>query len=266
MPETTAPPQLLCLSGHDPTGGAGIQADIEAAAANGAHACGVISCLTEQDSCDVYQLLPQPPGQVLAHARRVLADGPIAAVKIGLLGDAALALALGDLLAEHPTLPVVLDPVLASGTGTELAGTKLVDALRLLLPRIRLLTPNSLEARRLAGTGDDLDRCAARLLGLGTKAVLITGTHEQDPSVVHRLYQPNNRETWNYPRLEGSYHGSGCTLASAIAARIATGESLHQAVATGLDYTWRTLEAGWRTGRCQRFPDRLFRLRRGTGS
>ena len=256
-------PQLLTISGHDPGGGAGIQADIEAAAANGAHACSVVSCLTDQDSCDVYQLLPQPPGQVLAQARRMLSDSPIAAIKIGLLGDANLARGLAELLSEWPEMPVVLDPVLASGAGTALADRALEQALRGLLPRVDLVTPNSLEARRLAAD-DDLDSCAERLLGLGAGAALITGTHEDEAQVVNRLYRPGAApERWGYRRLPASYHGSGCTLASAIAARLAASEPLREAVHAGLDYTWRSLAAGWPSGRCQPIPDRLFALQRG---
>lgn len=267
MPNTRSLPQLLCISGHDPGGGAGIQADIEAAAANGAHACSVVSCLTEQDSCDVYRLFPQPPDQLLAQARRIMADSSIGAVKIGLLGDAGLARALNSLLADRPGLPVVLDPVLASGAGSALASRELEQALRAILPQVCLLTPNSLEARRLAAVGDDLDDCAARLLELGAGAVLITGTHEQGPQVTNRLYQSGaDMEQWTYPRLEGSYHGSGCTLASAIGARLAAAEPLTQAVRAGLEYTWRSLESGWQSGRCQRLPDRLFALRRGHGT
>lgn len=255
-------PQILCISGHDPSGGAGIQADIEAAAANGAHACTVISCLTDQDSCDVYRLLPQPPRQVLTQARRLLADSPIAALKIGLLGDASLAQGLGELLSEWPDLPVVLDPVLTSGAGTSLADRALEQALRELLPQVLLLTPNSLEARRLAA-GDDLSNCADRLLGLGAGAVLITGTHEDEAEVFNRLYRPGTApERWGCRRLASSYHGSGCTLATAIAARLATGEPLALAVQVGLDYTWKSLEAGWQSGRCQPIPERLFALRR----
>ncbi len=257
-------PQILCISGHDPGGGAGIQADIEAAAANGAHACTIISCLTDQDSCDVHRLLPQPLPQVLNQARRVLADSPIAALKIGLLGDAGLARGLGELLAERPDLPVILDPVLASGAGTALADRALQQALRELLPRVGLLTPNSLEARRLAAAGDDLDACAERLLELGAGAILITGTHEDEDEVVNCLYRRRSAtERWCYRRLPASYHGSGCTLAAAIAARLAAGEPLAEAVRSGLDYTWHSLEAGWQSGRCQPIPDRLFSLRRG---
>jgi hydroxymethylpyrimidine/phosphomethylpyrimidine kinase len=121
-----------------------------------------------------------------------------------------------------------------------------------------------LEARRLAGNGDDLDACADRLLGLGAGAVLITGTHEDEAQVVNRLYRLGAApERWGCPRLPSSYHGSGCTLAAAIAARLAIGESLDEAVRSGLDYTWRSLQYGWPSGRCQPIPDRLFAWRRG---
>jgi len=265
MPESSQIPIVLSISGHDPGGGAGIQADIEAIAANGCHACSVITCITEQDTCDVRALLPQPTTQVLAQASTLMADSRVSAIKIGLLGEAGIAEALADLLERHPQIPVVLDPVLASGAGSQLAGEELVRAIRgQLLPRTSLVTPNTPEARALAPHAANLDDCAARLLELGCGAVLITGTHEAAPQVVNRLYQggaPPRQSVWQ--RLPGSYHGSGCTLASAIASRLALGEDLADATANAQRYTWQTLAKGLRTGRCQPIPDRLFALSRG---
>lgn len=267
MPASAPIPIVLSISGHDPGGGAGIQADIEAISANGCHACSVITCLTEQDTCDVRALLPQPPGQVLAQARRVLKDSRVSVIKIGLLGQAGIAQGLADLLAEHPGIPVVLDPVLASGAGTDLTGRELVRTIReRLLPRTSLITPNSLEARTLAPGGVSLDTCAADLLDLGCAAVLITGTHETGAQVINRLYRRNHspvEAAW--PRLRGSYHGSGCTLASAIAARLGLGEDLSVAADRAQEYTWQTLSRSLRTGRCQAIPDRLFALSRRSG-
>lgn len=265
MPPASRIPIVLSISGHDPGGGAGVQADIEAIAANGCHACSVITCLTEQDTCDVRILLPQPPTQVLSQARVLLADSPVSAIKIGLLGEAGIAHSLADLLDQHPEIPAVLDPVLASGTGTSLARQELVQTIReQLLPRTALVTPNSLEARSLTHGDGPLDSCAANLLELGCGAVLITGTHEPGPQVANRLYRRNtlpHESLW--PRLPGSYHGSGCTLASAITARLALGEDLVTATTKAQEYTWRTLARGLRTGRCQAIPDRLFALNRG---
>lgn len=261
-------PIVLSISGHDPGGGAGIQADIESITANGCHACSVITCLTEQDTCDVCRMSPQPPSQVLAQARTLMADSQIAAVKIGLLGEAGIARALGQLLEEHPGIPVVLDPVLASGAGTDLTGQALERTIReWLLPRAALATPNSLEARALVPDCTSLDDCGAQWLGLGCAAVLITGTHESGPQVINRLYRrdhPPVDSAW--PRLPESYHGSGCTLASAIAARLARGEELTVATRKAQEYTWQTLYHGLRTGRCQPIPNRLFGLGRGVPS
>jgi len=133
-----------------------------------------------------------------------------------------------------------------------------------LLPRTTLVTPNSLEARSLAYSDGPLDTCAAHLLELGCGAVLITGTHEPGQQVTNRLYRrnaPPDESLW--PRLPGSYHGSGCTLASAITARLALGEDLVTATTNAQEYTWRTLAGGLHTGRCQTIPDRLFALHRG---
>jgi len=265
MSEPPHIPIVLSISGHDPGGGAGIQADIEAIAANGCHACTVITCLTEQDTCDVRALLPQPTSQILAQAGTLLADSRVSAIKIGLLGEATIAEAVAALLERHPDIPVVLDPVLASGAGSQLATDELVGVLRRqLLPRASLVTPNSPEARTLVPEAAHLDRCARRLLDLGCGAVLITGTHESAPGVINRLYQgavPPRQWVWR--RLPGSYHGSGCTLASAIAARLALGEDLVEATTKAQRYTWQTLARGLRTGRCQALPDRLFALHRG---
>jgi len=250
---------LLCVGGHDPGGGAGIQADAEAARAVGVHACSVISCLTDQDTCGVIRLWPQPARMVADQCRRVLADSRVGALKIGLLGSSGVSRVLSDLAAEHPQLPRVLDPVLASGTGRQVADAALVNQLcNNLVGRCTLVTPNLPEARLLSGFRDP-DVCARRLLQTGCPWVLITGTHAPDDEVINRLYgRDGNRREWAWPRLDGSYHGSGCTLASAIAARIVRGPDLVEAVAEAQSYTWESLNRALRTGRCQLTPNRLF--------
>jgi hydroxymethylpyrimidine/phosphomethylpyrimidine kinase len=257
-------PVILCISGHDPSGGAGIQADAETIAALGGHACCVISAITEQDSCDVFRLIPQPPEQVLSQARRILADSPVAAIKIGLVGHEAMMSALAELLDRAPDIPVVLDPVLASGGGTNLAQGGYLKALRVsLLPRTTLATPNSEEARRLAGSTTGLDDCARQILALGCARVLITGAHEESKEVTNRLYDRTGlRDSSHWPRLDASYHGSGCTLAAGIAARLASGDDMLTAVRAAQKHTWRSLKHALKTGRCQPIPDRFFALRR----
>jgi len=252
-------PVLLCVGGHDPGGGAGIQADAEAARAVGIHACSVISCLTDQDSCGVVRLWPRQPGLIGDQCRRVLADSQVGALKIGLLGSSRTVRALCGLATEHPRLPLILDPVLASGKGRWVADALLVNQLRdNLLGRCTLVTPNLPEARILSGF-EAPDDCAQRLLETGCPWVLITGTHAPGDEVINRLYgHDHSRREWSWPRLQGEHHGSGCTLASAVAARIVRGLDPEDAAAEAQAYTWESLSRALRTGRCQLIPNRLF--------
>jgi hydroxymethylpyrimidine/phosphomethylpyrimidine kinase len=190
---------------------------------------------------------------------------PVAAFKLGVLGSAENVTVVAEIVSDYPDVPVILDPVLASGRGDALANEDLVDALReLLVPQASVLTPNSIEARRLAETDDDveepgLEESAERLLALGCEYVLVTGTHEATADVVNRLYGHEGmvrEDRWQ--RLPGSYHGSGCTLASAIAAAIANGLETPDAVREAQEYTWQALAGGFRPGMGQLLPDRFF--------
>ncbi|WP_415878694.1 bifunctional hydroxymethylpyrimidine kinase/phosphomethylpyrimidine kinase [Methylomonas sp. TEB] len=252
-------PVVLCFSGHDPSGGAGVQADIEAINSHQCHAASVITALTEQDSRNVKTLIPQQPADILSQAQTLLADFKVSAFKIGLIGDAGVAVAIARILRQHPSVPVVLDPVLAAGGGTALAGQQLIDVIvEQLLPLTTLLTPNSEEARRLSGQ-NDLSDCGRFLQGKGAKYVLITGTHESSELVHNRLYMPDDlNETFNWERLPQSYHGSGCTLASASAALLAQGLDVFTAVSEAQEFTWQSLAAAYRPGQGQYNPDRLF--------
>lgn len=261
----SAIPVVMTLAGTDPSGGAGIPADIETIVSLGCHPAPVITALIVQDTHNVRALLPVTPDQVIAQARAVLEDMPVAAFKIGVIGSAENAAALHTLLTAYPDIPVVLDPVLAAGGGAELAGKGLIDAIQaLLLPLTTILTPNSIEARRLAPEADTLSACAMALLARGCRYVLISGGHEPTDQVINTLYG-NNRllETFHWPRLPNEYHGSGCTLAAAIAALLAQGHELHtdstnSALYRAQDYTWRSLQAGYRAGGGQLLPNRLF--------
>jgi hydroxymethylpyrimidine kinase/phosphomethylpyrimidine kinase len=224
-------PVVLCFSGLDPSGGAGLQADIEAIAALGGHAAVVCTALTVQDSQRVYGFEAVSPALVRQQAEAVLADLPVAAIKLGMLGSGAIADVIADLLSAHPELPVVLDPVLAANSGGNLAADDLAQALFRLFPRATLITPNTVEARRLAET-DDLDAAVKALLARGARHVLLKGGHEPGREILNRLYSIDGlqRES-RCPRLPGEYHGSGCTLASAIAAGLADGLPLTEAIA-----------------------------------
>jgi hydroxymethylpyrimidine/phosphomethylpyrimidine kinase len=250
----------MAFAGLDPTGGAGIQADIETLASHGCHACPVITTTTVQDTNDVKRFVPQDAMLIIEQARAVLEDIPIAAFKLGLLGSVKIIEAIHTILQDYPELPVVLDPVLSSGAGTALSDTDIMDAMSsLLLNHTTILTPNSLEARKLAATADNLSACSMELLEKGCEFVLITGTHENTTDVVNTLYG-NNRmlEEFKWQRLPGSYHGSGCTLASSIAGLLAQGHEPLTAVHEAQEYTWETLKHGYRIGMGQSVPGRLF--------
>jgi len=266
LPST--PPVVMTLAGNDPCGGAGIAADIETLISLGCHPAPVITALTVQDTRNVQALWPVAAEELLAQARAVLEDLPVLAFKIGVIGNTDNALALHTLLSAYSHIPVVLDPILAAGGGAALADNGLIEAIQtLLLPLTTVLTPNSIEARRLAPEADTLEACAMALLARGCRYALITGGHEPESSteVINRLYG-NNRllETYHWPRLPAHYHGSGCTLAAAIAALLAQSRGLipEEVIPTVIhraqDHTWRSLQAGYAIGSGQQIPNRMY--------
>lgn len=254
------PPVVLCFGGTDSTGGAGLTADVLTLASLGCHPAPVVTAVTAQDTTGVKVFRAMPPELIVAQARAVLEDMPVAAFKTGMLGSAATVTAVASIVDDYPQIPLIVDPVQNSGRGDPLSDEPLEDALRvLLLPRTMLLTPNADEARLLAADADTLDACAQELLSLGCDYVLITGTHENTPQVINRLYG-NKRllDAFHFERLPDSYHGSGCTLAAACAATLAHGLDPPNAIAQALHYTWQTLRHGYRLGMGQHLPDRLY--------
>ena len=269
------PPIVLVFAGTDPTGGAGLQADILTLASLGCHPLSVVTAVTVQDTVGVDDFLPMEAEWIADQARSVLEDMPVAAIKIGMIGSVEAVAAIAEVVSDYPDIPLVLDPVLSSGRGDPLANEELMAALiDLLLPQTTVLTPNSIEARRLAeGVGDDdedematdsedapdLAECARELIDLGCEFVLITGAHEQGPQVVNTLYNTRgvvHRQVWE--RLPGSYHGSGCTLASAVAGFLALGQDVAEAAKEAQAYTWQTLKHAYRPGMGQFIPDRRY--------
>ena len=259
-------PLVMCFAATDPSGGAGLQADILTISSIGCHPLSVVTAITVQDTGGVDDVLAMDPEWVIDQARAMLEDVPVAAFKIGLLGSVENIAAIAEILADYPDIPLVLDPVLASGRGDELANEDMLDAMReLLIPQTTIITPNSMEARRLALDEDNeeddptLEECAKRILQMGCEYVLITGTHEQTPKVINTLYGESGvlrSDSW--ARLPGIYHGSGCTLSAAIAALLAQDVDIEEAVKEAQEYTWQTLHAGFRPGMGQYIPDRLF--------
>ena len=263
------PPPVLAFAGSDPSGGAGLQADLLTLAALGCHPLSVVTAITVQDTAGVTGVQAVDAGWVARQARALLADVRARAFKVGMVGSPENATVIAEVVTEHAALPLVLDPVLASGRGDTLASAEVVRALlERLVPHATLLTPNSVEARRLAAREGEaapdlgLEVCAARLIARGARFVLVTGTHEPTREVVNVLYGPRGvLRTDRWPRLPGSYHGSGCTLASAIAAALAHGAGVPDAVREAQAYTWQALEHAYRPGAGQSIPDRLFAAR-----
>ena len=264
MNETTPSlPAVLTFAASDPTSGAGLQADILALASMGCYPLSVVTALTVQDTAGVESVLPIDSDWVADQARCLLEDMPVAAFKMGMLGSTEIVTVVAEVVSDYPDVPLVLDPVLASGRGDEFASDEMVSAIReLLVPQSTVVTPNIPELRRLAGDDDgetSLAECAQRLLDTGCEYVLVTGTHDSTADVVNTLYHRGGvlrSDSWQ--RLPGSYHGSGCTLASALAANLARGLEIGDAVYEAQDYTWRALSHAFRPGMGQHLPDRLF--------
>jgi hydroxymethylpyrimidine/phosphomethylpyrimidine kinase len=257
-------PAVLTFAASDPTSGAGLQADLLALASMGCYPLSVVTAITVQDTAGVDSVFAIDPDWVADQARCLLEDMPVAAFKMGMLGSTEIVTVVAEVVSDYPDVPLVLDPVLASGRGDEFASDDMVSAIReLLVPQSTVVTPNIPELRRLADDDDgdaSLAECAQRLLDTGCEYVLVTGTHDSTTAdVVNTLYHRGGvlrADTWQ--RLPGSYHGSGCTLASALAANLARGLDIGDAVYEAQDYTWHALKNAFRPGMGQYLPDRLF--------
>lgn len=240
-------PTVLVFAGLDPSGGAGIAADILAVAAQGAHALPVVTALTVQDNNRVYEVQPVDAAMLRRQALALAGACDIGAVKIGIPGNRANAEAIAGLVAQlrtrNPALPVVLDPVLASGNGDTLARGGALHALEPLVAVATVLVPNLPEA--------------AALQGAVCEHVLVTGGHGGGDTVVNRWHSADGTREWSWPRLPGQFHGSGCTLAAAIAARLALGEPHAAAFERAQLYCHEALVQSFAIAPGQRIPQRF---------
>lgn len=253
-------PAVLIFAGSDPSGGAGLQADVQAVAAHGAHGLTVVTALTVQDNERVHSVHPVPAMLVRQQAQALIDRIDIAAVKIGIPGSVENAQTIADLLRvlkqRQPALPVVLDPVLASGHGDALSTGDALAAITTLLPLATLVTPNLPEAIALCNGERRMDAQAETLLRV-CPHVLIKGGHGSEPDVVvDTWFGRDAQRNWKWPRLDASFHGTGCTLASAVSALLATGSALPDALDTALAYSHRTLVSAYAIAHGQCIPDR----------
>lgn len=256
-------PNILVIAGLDPSGGAGIHADIEAIHNLGGLPATLVTGLTVQNSQDVFGFELVDIDLLCRQSEALLEDMDFQAVKIGMTGSPVTISFIAHVLDQLPDIPVVLDPVLAAEAGGSLSEQSKGDTveaalMRELMPRCTLATPNLPEALTLSGE-QELEAAGRALVDKGCPAVMVTGTHDSTASVQNHLFTLTGQRSWDWPRLKGSFHGSGCTLASAITALLARGEPLESALELGQKYVQTALANAWRAGRGQLIPDRHVR-------
>jgi hydroxymethylpyrimidine/phosphomethylpyrimidine kinase len=257
MPSRRTPPRLLTIAGSDSGGGAGIQADLKTFAAHGVYGMSAITALTAQNTRGVRAVQEASADFVAAQIDAVFEDIGVDAVKIGMLASASIVRAVADRLRwwlERSPVPVVLDPVMIAKSGHVLLRDDAVEAvIGDLVPLATLVTPNVPELERMTGaSGDSEDDRLRAAVGLASRgpAVLAKGGHAGGEEVVDLLVEPDGTlHSFRHPRLEtSSTHGTGCTLSSAIAARLARGEDLTTAVGGAIAWLHAAMKAAYPLG------------------
>ncbi len=240
----------LVVAGSDPTGGAGAQADLLTFAAHGIQARAVLTAATVQDEHGVKRVGPLPGDHVSEQLASSLSIGAPDVIKVGMLTRLATVESLVSALDDLPNVPVVLDPVLHATAGGELLEPRGIQCVReTLIPRATVTTPNATELARLLGRqslgDDDVEPAARSLAKESGRAILVTGGHHGAPhESTDVLARPDgNVQYISHPRLStGVIHGTGCALSSSIAARLALGETLDDAIRLAADHVWRLIE------------------------
>jgi hydroxymethylpyrimidine/phosphomethylpyrimidine kinase len=257
MANLNSRPHVLVISGLDPSGGAGIQADIQAITALGCHPLPVISCVTVQDTRNVYNASTVDPEIIRQQLERLAEDSPIHSIKTGALGNASVVDVLVDFLAKHPGIPLITDPVIKAAGGGDLADEALINRMKSrLFPMAEMLTPNGIELE-LLGKSEDADAAAKNLLDTGCQTVLATGGHGTGQDIVNTLYSAKRPQQQFYvERVGGEYHGTGCTLAASIAAGRASGLGINPAIGQAQNFVSHAIRHALTVGRGQPVPDR----------
>ena len=240
--------RVLIIAGSDSGGGAGIQADIKTAAILGAHPMTAVTAVTAQNTLGVDAVHPIPAEMILAQIDAVISDIGVDAVKVGMIGSAfaakQVAARLQEIRAAQPDLPIVFDPVMVSTSGSPLADDATVAAFGRLMDVATIATPNLPELKRLTSEEDPV-AAALHLVGQHGCAVLIKGGHDEGDALADALIEEDNMTSWQGQRIETtSTHGTGCTLASAIAVFLAQGSSLSDAVARAREFVRVALREG----------------------
>jgi len=265
-------PAVLCLGGMDPSGGAGLQADIQSITSLGCHPLPIVTCLTAQSTCELKQWQSVAPDFLAAQLDCVLTDFTPQAIKLGMLGATEIIISFLSSLSKFNVLlqvPIVCDPVLGASAGGRLSQTDVPNMLvKALLPKVRLLTPNRTELQTLAQQlGEHSQIIAVQikcLLALGCEAICVTDGDTTAAQIENSLWTKEGcvyRKRWL--KEPGRYHGTGCTFASLCATGLALGKSLVQAVATADALTVQAVQTCTVHGQCQGIPNRhdILKLR-----
>ena len=256
-PPAPQAPVVLCIGGHDPST-AGIQADIETCVAFETLALTIVTAWTTQNTAVVRKVVPVAVDEVMAQIELLREEFPIHACKLGLLPTVAHCERLADLFAGPlAACPLVIDPLLRAGSGGALVQEAIERTfLTQLLPHGTVLTPNRQEALHF-GAADDIQAAVAGLLATGCQAVLLTDALADGQDIVNQLhFQDGRRESFSMTRYAGSYHGTGCTLATAIACGLACGHALRDAVIDAQHFVHTAVARAWRPGSAQHIPRR----------
>ncbi|MBA5865174.1 MAG: bifunctional hydroxymethylpyrimidine kinase/phosphomethylpyrimidine kinase [Nitrospira sp. CR1.3] len=247
--------QVLTIAGSDSGGGAGIQADIKAMSANGVFAMSVITAITAQNTQEVTDVFELPPSIIAAQIDAVFDDFDVAAVKTGMLSSAAVVETVARLLKPQNIAHLVVDPVMISKSGHPLLKPDAIEVMKThLFPLALLVTPNVHEAQQLSGIEikslADARRAAKVIQGFGCRHVLIKGGHLLAERATDLLYDGRFFNLFRGEFIETPHtHGTGCTFASAIAAHLARGKSLHDAVQTAKTYLTEAIRHSLAVGR-----------------
>lgn len=244
-------PNTLTIAGSDPGGGAGLQADLKTFHARGTHGLTVVTAVTSQNMRGVTAVHKVPLAHVRSQLEALFDDFPIAAVKTGMLGSAAITRLVATQMQRRQPAWLVVDPVMVATSGRRLLDEDALDALLTrLIPLADILTPNLPEAEALLGRplGRDLDAAGADLLALGTRGVLLKGGHGSGRQLVDRYYDARGVIELRHPRLPIEGHGSGCTLAAAVTAALTRGKSPRTAVREAIAWTNGAFQRAWKPG------------------
>lgn len=264
-------PVSLTIAGSDSGGGAGIQADIKAMQANGTFAASVITAITAQNTVEVTEAFELPVTLIRSQMDAVMSDLRVAAAKTGMLSSTAIIETVAAGIHDHAIFPLVVDPVMISKSGYALLKEDAVEALiALMLPLATVCTPNAHEAARLVGgeilTESDAREAARAIHAMGPRHVLVKGGHlDGEVDAVDVLYDGSAFHSFRSERIDTPHtHGTGCTYAATIAARLAHGDAVSDAVGRAHDYVHAAIRAGLPIGHGHGPTDHFYFLRKGT--